>query len=124
MSAAHWTALRTDAGAPIFLAICGAAAWLIYWLVLRSVFWCYDRLHLRGVVRQSLGAEAERLFPDGDCDPEAPCSLWDFRGDRPVEVICRNHLPSGRHHPPTSLYVGAEPPVVADLQLWEQEMQG
>jgi hypothetical protein len=42
-------------------------------------------------------------WPD-ECDPDEPCSLWNWRGDRPVETICVNHAGNGKHHPPPLRY--------------------
>lgn len=135
MSAVIWLALKHHPTWWILaLAGAGALAYAIYCVIFAIVFRLHDRWQARkerreAVLRDRL-RQVDRLFPgtDSDCDPEAPCSLWDFKGDRPVEVICRNHLPGGKHHPPSSLYVGPEPPVVAsqlfaDLQMWEKEMR-
>lgn len=45
------------------------------------------------------------------CTPGAECAAWHAGGDRPIDVICDNHKPSGRHHPP-SLSTGTGEPIV------------
>ena len=68
-----------------------------------------------------LAAAEERLFPGTDASRFSggcsypPCEIWED-----VEVLCNRHMGSGKHHPPPLRYGPA--PVVADMQLWEQEL--
>ena len=52
-------------------------------------------------------------WPDQCSRP--PCELWED-----VEVLCNRHMGTGKHHPPPLRY--GPPPVVADIAMWEQEL--